>query len=82
MADKKNKPKPGKQAPKEAKSVRRLIHPELEGFHIGINSMGQISTSAPLEDLNEFLDRHAPDRRSAQRGAAKDEASAPDQEKP
>jgi hypothetical protein len=72
MAERKSNKKPAKGG---GKSARPLLHPELKGFSIGVNSLGQISTSAPLEALNEFLDRHAPDRRSAQHSEPDPEAS-------
>jgi len=37
------------------------VHPELAGFEMNIDSLGQITSSFDRDRLNEFLDKHMPE---------------------
>ena len=53
------KRKPNK--PKEDEKPR--VHPELEGFDININSLGEVTTSFDIDKINLFLNRHVDDKK-------------------
>jgi len=48
-------------AKKENKKELPKVHPELAGFEMNIDSLGQITSSLDRDRLNEFLDKHMPD---------------------
>jgi hypothetical protein len=48
-------------AKKEKKKDLPKVHPELAGFEMNIDSLGQITSSLDRDRLNEFLDKHMPE---------------------
>ncbi|MBA9076010.1 MULTISPECIES: hypothetical protein [Rufibacter] len=50
-----------KKTDKPEKKAR--VHPELEGFEIKINPLGDISSNFNIDQLNEFLDRNVTDKK-------------------
>ncbi|ALI98967.1 hypothetical protein [Rufibacter tibetensis] len=59
MAKKKSdKDKPENKPEKKAK-----VHPELEGFEIKINPLGDITSNFNIDQLNSFLDRNVSDKK-------------------
>ena len=54
---------------KEKKDKKPQIHKDLEGFEIHINEFGEIVTSKPIENVNEFLDEHVEDKKLKDRKA-------------
>ncbi|WP_190300304.1 hypothetical protein [Rufibacter hautae] len=59
MAKKKaDKDKPENKPEKKAK-----VHPELEGFEIKINPLGDITSNFNIDQLNSFLDRNVSDKK-------------------
>jgi hypothetical protein len=51
-----------KKKNKERKD-RHSLHEELKGFNIELNAFGQIESNLKVERLNEFLNKHLPDRK-------------------
>jgi len=39
------------------------VNRELEGFHVGINQFGEITTSYDIDKLNVFLDKNVDDKK-------------------
>ena len=39
------------------------VNPELEGFKMNINTFGEISSSFPIDKLNEFLNKNVDDKK-------------------
>lgn len=63
MAKKPTKPKAKSQDPnKKAK-----VHKELEGFEIGVNPLGEITSNYSIEEINKFLGRHVRDKKLVDR---------------
>ena len=48
-------------AKKDKKKDLPKVHPELAGFEMNIDSLGQITSSLDRDRLNEFLDKHKPE---------------------
>lgn len=49
---------------KEGKPEKKArVHPELEGFEIKINPLGDISSNFNIDQLNQFLDRNVTDKK-------------------
>ncbi|WP_207433757.1 hypothetical protein [Sabulibacter ruber] len=49
---------------KENKPERKAkVHPELEGFEIKINPLGDITSNFNIDQLNAFLDRNVTDKK-------------------
>ena len=63
MAKKPTKPK---QKPAEPEKKAR-VHKELEGFEIGVNPLGEITSNYSIEKINEFLGRHVRDKKIVHR---------------
>jgi len=63
MAKKPTKPK---QKPAEPEKKAR-VHKELEGFEIGVNPLGEITSNYSIEQINEFLGRHVRDKKIVHR---------------
>lgn len=63
MAKKPTKPK---QKPTEPEKKAR-VHKELEGFEIGVNPLGEITSNYSIEQINEFLGRHVRDKKIVHR---------------
>lgn len=73
MAKKPTKPK---QKPAEPEKKAR-VHKELEGFEIGVNPLGEITSNYSIEQINEFLGRHVRDKKIVHReGSYGEEAQA------
>jgi hypothetical protein len=73
MAKKPTKPK--QKAPEPEKKAR--VHKELEGFEIGVNPLGEITSNYSIEQINQFLGRHVRDKKIVNReGQYGEEAKA------
>jgi hypothetical protein len=49
---------------KKSKKVESpKVHKDLEGFQMNIDSFGEISSSFPIDKLNEFLNNHVEDKK-------------------
>jgi hypothetical protein len=73
MAKKPTKPK--QKAPESEKKAR--VHKELEGFEIGVNPLGEITSNYSIEQINQFLGRHVRDKKIVNReGQYGEEAKA------
>ncbi|GAA4038615.1 hypothetical protein GCM10022409_25210 [Hymenobacter glaciei] len=57
--------KPKKTAADPAKKAR--VHKELEGFEIGVNPLGEITSNYSIEQINQFLGRHVRDKKLVDR---------------
>jgi len=57
----KKKADKGNSEDKPEKKAR--VHPELEGFEIKINPLGDISSNFNIDQLNQFLDRNVTDKK-------------------
>jgi hypothetical protein len=57
--------KPKKAAADPAKKAR--VHKELEGFEIGVNPLGEITSNYSIEQINQFLGRHVRDKKLVDR---------------
>ena len=57
--------KPKKAAPDPDKKAR--VHKELEGFEIGVNPLGEITSNYSIEQINQFLGRHVRDKKIVNR---------------
>jgi hypothetical protein len=51
----------GKKENKAEKKAK--VHPELEGFEIKINPLGDITSNFNIDQLNSFLDRNVSDKK-------------------
>lgn len=45
------------------KMTKPAVNPELQGFDIRINASGEIECTYSIDQLNDFLNRHVPDRK-------------------
>ncbi|MEP7266063.1 MAG: hypothetical protein ABI844_00450 [Saprospiraceae bacterium] len=45
------------------KSVNQKVHKELKDFDIKVNPFGELKSSMNIDDINEFLNKHVPDKR-------------------
>jgi len=73
MAKKPTKPK--QKAPEPEKKAR--VHKELDGFEIGVNPLGEITSNYSIEQINQFLGRHVRDKKIVNReGQFGEEAQA------
>ena len=57
--------KPKKSASDPDKKAR--VHKELEGFEIGVNPLGEITSNYSIEQINQFLGRHVRDKKLVDR---------------
>ena len=57
--------KPKKPAADSTKKAR--VHKELEGFEIGVNPLGEITSNYSIEQINTFLGRHVRDKKIVHR---------------
>ncbi len=51
---------------KKSKLIKKenlKVNPELEGFDVKINSLGEIQPSLDIDRVIEFLDRHVKDKK-------------------
>jgi len=51
-----------KRTPKPKEALPR-VHPDLAGFNIEINSLGEIKTNYDLDQLNLFLNKNVKDKK-------------------
>lgn len=52
-----------KMAKKPKKEENPKVHKDLEGFQMNIDSFGEISSSFPIDKLNEFLNNNVEDKK-------------------
>ncbi len=50
-------------AKKSKKEASPKVHKDLEGFNMNIDSFGEISSSFPIDKLNEFLNKNVEDKK-------------------
>jgi hypothetical protein len=50
-------------AKKSKKEETPKVHKDLEGFKMNINSFGEISSSFPIDKINEFLNKNVEDKK-------------------
>jgi hypothetical protein len=50
-------------AKKTKKEETPKVHKDLEGFKMNINSFGEISSSFPIDKINEFLNKNVEDKK-------------------
>ena len=67
--------KPKKAAADPNKKAR--VHKELEGFEIGVNPLGEITSNYSIEQINQFLGRHVRDKKLVDRAGQFGEKPAP-----
>ena len=48
---------------KKKKEENPKVHEELKGFKMEINSFGEISSSFPIDKINEFLNKNVEDKK-------------------
>ena len=48
---------------KKNKEEQPRVHEELKGFKMEINSFGEISSSLPIEAINDFLNKNVEDKK-------------------
>ena len=63
MAKKPVKPKKATSDPDK----KARVHKELEGFEIGVNPLGEITSNYSIEQINQFLGRHVRDKKLVDR---------------
>jgi len=69
--------KPKKTAADPDKKAR--VHKELEGFEIGVNPLGEITSNYSIEQINQFLGRHVRDKKLVDRAGQFGEKPGPDE---
>ena len=52
---------------KKKKEEQPRVHEELKGFKMEINSFGEISSSLPIEAVNDFLNKNVEDKKLKER---------------
>ena len=72
MAKKPVKPKAKPDPDKKAR-----VHKELEGFEIGVNPLGEITSNYSIEQINQFLGRHVRDKKLVDRAGQFGEKPGP-----
>ncbi len=50
-------------AKKTKKELDPKVHKDLDGFKMKIDSFGEISSSFPIDRINEFLNRNVEDKK-------------------
>lgn len=50
-------------ASKDKKRADGLVHEELKGLNLQINTFGEIQSSLAIERINQFLDKHLGDKK-------------------
>ncbi len=55
-----------KKDDKEKKS-KAQVHKDLDGFELGINSFGEVTSSLDIDKINEFLDENVEDKKLSDR---------------
>ncbi|MFD2719229.1 hypothetical protein ACFST9_10925 [Hymenobacter monticola] len=69
--------KPKKTAADPDKKAR--VHKELEGFEIGVNPLGEITSNYSIEQINQFLGRHVRDKKLVDRAGQFGEKPTPEE---
>jgi hypothetical protein len=59
-------------AKKPKKEENPKVHKDLEGFKMSINSFGEISSSFPIDKINEFLNKNVEDKKLRDRDDLED----------
>ncbi len=75
----KSSTKPSKAKPQDP-NKKAKVHKELEGFEIGVNPLGEITSNYSIEEINQFLGRHVRDKKLVDRAGQfgeKDEEQFP-----
>lgn len=75
MAKKPVKPKKTNADPEK----KARVHKELEGFEIGVNPLGEITSNYSIEQINQFLGRHVRDKKLVDRAGQFGEKPNPDE---
>lgn len=57
---------------KKKKESDPKVHEELKGFKMEINSFGEISSSLPIDKINEFLNKNVEDKKLKDRDDLQD----------
>ncbi|GAA4352321.1 hypothetical protein GCM10023185_11880 [Hymenobacter saemangeumensis] len=70
--------KPKQKAADPNKKAR--VHKELEGFEIGVNPLGEITSNYSIEQINQFLGRHVRDKKLVDRAGQFGEKPTPEEE--
>jgi hypothetical protein len=52
-----------KKTTKQPEKETLHLHPDLTGFEIGINSLGEIVSNYDIDKLNSFLNKHVADKK-------------------
>jgi hypothetical protein len=52
-----------KMAKKSKKDEKPKVHKDLQGFNMSIDSFGEISSSFPIDKLNDFLNKNVEDKK-------------------
>lgn len=60
-------------AKRKKKEEEPRVHDELKGFKMEINSFGEISSSFPIDKINEFLNKNVEDKKLKDRDDLKTE---------
>lgn len=60
-------------AKKKKKEEEPRVHDDLKGFKMEINSFGEISSSFPIDKINEFLNKNVEDKKLKDRDDLKTE---------
>ena len=68
----KNKPFK-KDKSKKKKSESPKVNPELKGFDVSIDSLGEIKSNYNIDKINEFLNKHVDDKKLRDRDDIKEE---------
>lgn len=48
---------------KMKKDGEASVHSDLKGFQIKVNEFGEMETNLPIDQLNDFLDKNAEDKK-------------------
>lgn len=48
---------------KMKKKGKPIVHEELDGFNIKINEFGEMETTVPIDELNDFLNDKVEDKK-------------------
>ena len=62
-----------KETPKNTQEILH-VHPELEGFDIGINSLGEIVSNFDIDTINAFLNKNVADKKLKDSGLAENDS--------
>ena len=72
------KPVKPRKSPADPEKKAR-VHKELEGFEIGVNPLGEITSNYSIEQINQFLGRHVRDKKLVDRAGQFGEKPGPDE---